>query len=251
MSTVDFSERGLSHRPWPLPRSPWGLAMEWHDLLFMHWPVAPAQLRPWLPPGLTLDTFAGQAWVGVVPFLMRNVRPRIAPAVPWLSFFPELNLRTYVVADGKPGVWFFSLDAGNPVAVELARLGFHLPYFRATMHATRHGDTIAYASERTHGGVFPAAFRARYRPTGPVAEAQAGSVEQWLTERYCLYAANRRGHIWRGNIHHGIWPLQPAEIELEQNTLPLEIGLHLPTDAPLLHYASRLNVVAWLPERIR
>jgi uncharacterized protein YqjF (DUF2071 family) len=122
-----------SHRPWELPRRPWMLAMRWHDLLFMHWPMLHVALRALIPPELALDTFDGTAWIGVVPFRMNGVRPRGLPALPWLSVFPELNLRTYVTTGGKPGVWFFSLDAANPVVVRLARKLFYLPYYDAHM----------------------------------------------------------------------------------------------------------------------
>src|SRR5919202_1981641 len=105
-----------AHRPWPLPPRPWVLAMQWHDLLFMHGPVPPALLRPLIPPALELETFDGTAWLGITPFRMAGTRPRFVPPLPWVSAFPELNVRTYVTAEGKPGVWFFSLDAGNPLA---------------------------------------------------------------------------------------------------------------------------------------
>ncbi|GAB4200095.1 MAG: DUF2071 domain-containing protein [Roseiflexaceae bacterium] len=239
-----------AHRPWPLPRRPWVMAMEWHDLLFMHWPVAPAALRALLPPGLELETFDGQAWLGVVPFWMRGVRARATPALPWVSAFPELNVRTYVRADDRPGVWFFSLDAANPLAVQVARATFHLPYFDARMAALRTAEGIDYRSTRTHRGASPAEFAARYRPIGPVQRAAPGSFDAWLTERYCLYAANRRGRVWRGEIHHAPWPLQPAEAEVERNSMAAPIRLRLPDTPPLLHFARRLDVLAWLPERV-
>src|SRR6266508_3536850 len=122
-----------AHRPWPLPQRPWIMRMQWHDLLFMHWPVNRDALRRYIPPRLEIDTFDGSAWIGVVPFRMSGVVPRLLPPVPYLSAFPELNVRTYVSAEGKPGVWFFSLDAGNPIAVEAARDVFHLPYYNAQM----------------------------------------------------------------------------------------------------------------------
>jgi uncharacterized protein YqjF (DUF2071 family) len=127
----------VAHRPWPLPPGGWVMAQIWHDLLFAHWPVPQAVLRPRIPAQLAVDTFDGQGWLGVVPFRMSGVRLRGTPRVPWLSAFPELNVRTYVVADGKPGVWFFSLDAGNAIAVAIARAWFHLPYFRARMSMSR------------------------------------------------------------------------------------------------------------------
>lgn len=245
------------HRPWPLPRAPWVLAQQWHDLLFAHWPLAPETLRPPVPNVLPLDTYEGQAWVSVVPFRMQGVRPRLLPALPWLSSFPELNVRTYVTLDKKPGVYFFSLDAGNPVAVQLARSFFYLPYFNARFQiareassASRPWDTIAYSCQRTdHRSPVPAQqaqFVARYRPTGPVFRSRPGSLEAFLTERYCLYSVNPRGALYRGEIHHQRWPLQPAEAEISRDTLPQADGLPmLPDMAPLLHYAAHLEVLIW------
>ncbi len=243
-----------AHRPWPAPARPWALEMHWHDLLFMHWPLPPAALRPLIPPPLQLDTFDGAAWIGVVPFRMSGVRPHYLPALPWVSAFPELNVRTYVTIDDKPGVWFFSLDAANPLAVRAARLGFHLPYYDARMdvaHCGDGGDIVRYSSVRTHHGAPPAEFAARYRPTGPVSPAPAGGIERWLTERYCLYAGTPRGRIWRGEIHHARWPLQPAEAEVERNTMTGLLRLTLPQGRPLLHFARRLDVVAWTPDVVR
>jgi uncharacterized protein YqjF (DUF2071 family) len=177
---------------------------------------------------------------------MSHVHPRLLPAVPWLSHFPELNVRTYVRADDKPGVFFFSLDAGNPVAVALARAFFHLPYFRAGMHLHyENGETIRYTSRRTHGSAPAAQLRARYRPVGPVYHAAPGSFEYWLIERYCLYSVDRQGRIYRGEIHHQPWPLQAAEAEFETNSLAQAAGLALPDRPPLLHFARRLDVLAW------
>lgn len=224
--------------------------MEWHHLLFAHWPVEAAALRSLVPQGLAVDTFEGQAWLGVVPFGMRRVRPRGLPALPWISAFPELNLRTYVVAGGKPGVWFFSLDAGNPVAVRAARLAFHLPYFDARMSLQVQDGQVTYASRRTHRGEPPAGFQARYRPSGPQHSTSPGTLEDWLTARYCLYAADRKGTLWRGEIHHPPWPLQEAEMDLQENSLTAGLDLRLPDVRPLLHYAHTLDVVAWPLERV-
>lgn len=226
------------------------MAMQWYDLLFMHWPVPVAALRDYIPPALTIDTFDGSAWIGVVPFGMRGVRPRFVPSLPWLSAFLELNVRTYVTAGGKPGVWFFSLDAANPVAVELARLGFHLPYYNARMALHHEGTLCQYASQRTHRGAAAAQFQAAYRPIGPVYTSSPGSIDHWLTERYCLYAANRRGRVWRADIHHRPWPLRAAEAEVQVNTMTQQIGLTLPAVRPLLHFAQHLEVVAWMVERV-
>jgi uncharacterized protein len=225
------------------------MAMQWHDLLFAHWPVRPEQLHGYIPPSLELECFEGWAWLAVVPFRMVGTRLRGTPALPLVERFPELNVRTYVTAGGKPGVWFFSLDAANPLAVEVARRVYHLPYIHARMDCHREGDTLAYASQRHPGNPRPAAFKARYRPSGPVYQSTPGSLEHWLTARYCLYAANRQGQTWRGEIDHAPWPLQPAEAELSVNTMTARLGRRFQA-APLLHFAQRLDVVAWALERL-
>jgi len=224
--------------------------MQWHDLLFAHWPLRPDVLRPLIPPSLALDTFEGDAWLGVVPFRMAGVRQRLSPPLPHLSAFPELNVRTYVVAGGKPGVWFFSLDAANPLAVHAARFAFHLPYFNASMRCDPTAGGVRYASVRTHRGAPPAELRADYGPIGPVRHAARGSLEAWLTDRYCLYSANRAGRVWRAEVDHARWPLQPAWADVRRNTMASQIGIGLATP-PLLHFSRRLDVIAWGIEPVR
>jgi len=226
------------------------MAQSWHDLLFAHWPIDAALLRPHIPVALTIDTFEGHAWIAVVPFRMSGVRLRGTPALPWLSAFPELNVRTYVVAGRKPGVWFFSLDAQNPVAVTLARAWFHLPYFRARMHCEDSDGGIQYASERTHGRASPAVLKAKYGPVGEVFEPRNGTLEHFLAERYCLYAAAPQGRILRGEIHHPPWQLQTAEAGFRQNSMTEAAGIDLPSQEPLLHFVRRQDVVAWNPYEI-
>jgi uncharacterized protein len=226
------------------------MAQIWHDLLFAHWPVAVQDLCGHIPPALTLDTFDGSGWVGVVPFGMSGIRPRQLPAVPWLSAFPELNVRTYVTVGGMSGVYFFSLDAGNPVAVALGRSIFNLPYFRARMTLRIVENAVRYASHRTHSGAPPAEFRARYGPTGPIFSASAGSLEHWLTERYCLYTVDSGGRAVRTGIHHPQWQLQPAEAVFDRNTMAAAHGLVLPSMEPLLHFSRRQDVIVWPPVRV-
>src|SRR5919202_1521280 len=243
------------HRPYPLPKGMWALRMRWNDLLFMHWPVPESRLRPLIPPTLELDTFDGSAWLSVTPFRMERTRPRFLPAVPWLSSFPELNVRTYVTHQDKPGIWFFSLDAHNPVAVRLARATFGLPYFDATMSQIS-GEEVRYRSVRTHRGAPPARLVASYRPVSEPFNSRPGTLENFLTERYCLYsagAANRAsgsGRVRRGDIHHRMWPLQEAEVEVEELEMTAQIGVKLPNKEPTLHFARHLDVVAWLPKGI-
>ena len=241
------AENGVA-RPWPVPNSPWLMAMQWHDLAFLHWPVEAERLRPFIPAGLELQTFDGSAWLGVVPFMMRGVRARWLPPIPGTTVFAELNLRTYVIADNKPGVWFFSLDAASRLAVRAARWSFHLPYFDARIQVAEDAGGIDYASTRVEQP--PGEFRAFYRPTGDVCHATAGSIEHWLVERYCLYSADRRGRIYRGEVHHPRWPLQPAECKIEMNTLASHLAIELSPNPPLVHFAKRLDVVAWYLTRV-
>jgi uncharacterized protein len=230
-----------AHRPFPLPRGPWGMRQTWNDLLFAHWPLRPDYLRPFLPPALSLDLFDGSAWLAVTPFHMSDVRPRLTPALPWLSAFPELNVRTYVVHEGTPGVFFFSLDAARLLAVWAARYGYLLPYFHAHMRVGRSGEQIIYSSRRLRT---PAEFRARYGPIGPIRQRTKGSLEHFLTERYCLFTV-RGSQMYRGDIHHVPWPLQDADAEIEVNTMAKAAGVELAQTRSLLHFAKRLDVLIW------
>jgi uncharacterized protein len=207
-------------------------------------------MRVRLPRELELDVFEGMAWLGIVPFRMSGVRLRGMPPIPRLSAFPELNVRTYARYGARPGVWFFSLDAANRLAVAAARAWFRLPYFRARMSCARAGEDVVYASTRTHPGAPGAELAGRYGPRGAPAPPRPGTLEHWLTERYCLYARPRPGELWRAEIHHAPWPLQSAEAAFARNTMARGLGLELPAVAPLLHFAGRQDVVVWAPQRV-
>jgi uncharacterized protein YqjF (DUF2071 family) len=227
------------------------MRQEWHELLFAHWPLPAGGIAPLLPRGLSLDMYEGQAWVGIVPFRMVGIRVRGMVPLPWLSAFPELNLRTYVSIDGKPGVFFFSLDAANPVAVRLARRFFALPYYDALMQSIRRGDTILYTSSRRKtASSTKADLDWAYRPTASAGFTTPGSLEYWLTERYCLYSANRHGELFRGEIHHLPWRLQPAEVERKTTSVAHPFGIVLPEIEPLLHYSERQEVLVWSLETV-
>lgn len=239
------------HRPWPMPAGRWIMQQTWYNLLFAHWPIPVSALRARIPAALEIDTFAGQAWLGVVPFGMSGVYPRYTFPVPGLSKFLELNVRTYVRLGDKPGVYFFSLDAANALAVEVARRWYHLPYYTAQMTMTPGKQGwIDYASRRTHRGAPEAEFIGRYRPLGDVYAAQRGTLEHWLTERYCLYTADASGQLYRGEIHHAPWPLQKAEADIERNTMPHPHGLELPNIPPLLHFVKNIPTVEWALEKV-
>jgi uncharacterized protein YqjF (DUF2071 family) len=237
------------------------MAQRWNELLFAHWPVAANAIAPLLPSGLEVDIFDGQAWIGVVPFWMDRVRTRTIGeatiSIPGTTSFPELNLRTYVRSKktGLRGVYFFSLDAASVLAVIGARTLFHLPYFLAHMKSiTDTKGCIQYASTRmlTRKTV---QFRADYKGLGRPANASpsvAGSVEHFLTERYCLFTSSG-GRLLVGHIHHLPWPLEAAEAEIELNDLPRVHGLTLPNPkrAPLLHFSRELEVYIWPLEEER
>jgi uncharacterized protein YqjF (DUF2071 family) len=216
--------------------------MSWNDLLFMHWPVEEIALRSLVPADLQIDLFDGEAWLGVIPFVMTDVRPRFIPAVFALGF-PELNVRTYVRYKDRAGVWFFSLDAASRLAVWMARRFFQLPYQFARMSASFSGEIVEYRSQRV--GEPGVQLLCRYKPVGSPVRFSPGTLESWLTERYCLFAANARGEIFRGDIYHEPWRLQSAEVEIEANRMTSPLGLTLPPVVPLLHFARRLDVVAW------
>lgn len=242
--------REVAHRPWRIPDAPWVMTQTWNDLLFAHWPVDSRKLRPLVPPAFELDLQAGDAWIGVVPFRMTNVGPRGIPWLPWVSSFPELNVRTYVRVGDRPGVFFFSLDAGSSLAVQAARSLLNLPYYSASMRVAYQGSTIEYESRRARAGD-PAAFHATYKPAGPAFTAKPGSLEYFLTERYCLYHIDRRGMPYRLEIHHPPWLLQPADGDFIRNSMAAANGLSLPYRSPLLHFAKRQDMVAWAPRTLR
>ncbi len=220
----------------------------WLDLAFLHWPVAHDVLRPLVPSPLPLDTFEGQCWVGVVPFQMDNLRARGLPRLPGFSRTPEINVRTYVSLGGKPGVYFFSLDIGLLSAVFAARSFYRLPYYYAAFELQIEADGVSRYQCRRRVPA-NAEFLARYQPVDLAQCAPAGTLEQWLTERYCLYTATRNS-VFRAEIHHPQWRLQDAEACLERNTMAAAAGIRLPDTAPLVHYSRRQDVLVWPLRRV-
>jgi uncharacterized protein len=237
-----------AHRPWPMPGAPWVMTQTWHDLLFAHWPIDPRHLRSKVPDALPIDLFQGEAWIGIVPFRMTNVAPRGVPSLPWISEFPELNVRTYVRVGDRPGVYFFSLDAGSSVAVRAARTLLNLPYYSASMSVRAQGTGVEYQSQRTENE--SATFCATYGPAGPAIVAAEGSLEYFLAERYCLYNVDRHGLPYRLEIHHPPWALQPARAQLTRNTMADVNGLVLSNQDPVLHFVRRQDTIAWAPVAI-
>lgn len=266
---TDLARLAMRERPAGLPI----MHQQWRKLLFMHWRVDEKLLRPLIPHALTIDTFDGSAWIGVVPFTMRGIHASFLPPIPGTSAFHELNVRTYVHHQGVPSVWFLSLDAANKLAVWGARKFYHLPYFNAQMSLDQSGNTIRYSSLRSDRRGAPAEFQATWRIKEPDAGSMApqrscpagdpampalpavlpaslpGSLEFFLTERYCL-DTEHNGKIYRARIHHHPWPLQPAELISLNTTMIESHGLPTPEGDPLLHYCEELNVEIWPLRRI-
>jgi uncharacterized protein YqjF (DUF2071 family) len=234
-----------AHRPIPLPKEgPWIMGQTWIDLLFAHWPVAAGALRAVVPPELELDLFDGSGWISITPFEVIGTRARGTPPPPGVSRFPELNVRTYVTAGDRGGIWFFSLDALRASAVAAARTLYRLPYFRAEMAIERRDGWIEYESRRVDRRGAPVRFDARYRPTGAPAPPAPGTLDHWLVERYRLYTLGGGRRVMTADIHHRPWPVQPAEAEIRVNTMTEPLGIPL-EGAPLLHFARRQDVIFW------
>ena len=235
-----------------MPDRPWVMTQSWHDLLFAHWAVDPRDLAGRIPAPFEIDVLDGAAWMGIVPFRMSNVSARGVPNLPGLSAFAELNVRTFVRVGGRPGVFFFSLDAANRIAVRAARLLFNLPYWFASISIVRDETGVRYRSHRIGGGR-QADFEAAYAPLGPASDArrvEPGSLDYFLTERYCLYQIDHRGRPYRLEIHHPPWRLRTAVAEIQVNTMAEAVGLRLPATPPVLHFVNRQDVVSWMPQTL-
>jgi uncharacterized protein YqjF (DUF2071 family) len=235
----------MRQRPdgWPIMHQNWG------KLLFMHWPISADILRPVIPAPLEIDTFAGSAWIGVVPFTMWGIRASFLPPLPGVGAFHELNVRTYVHHRGVPSVWFLSLDAASRLAVWGARTFYHLPYFNAQMSLQQAGKTISYSSTRRDDRGAPAELNAQWTIGSSLPESTVGSLEFFLTERYCLDTVHK-GNLYRARIHHQPWPLQTATLNSLASSMIESHGLPAPQGEPLLHYAEAISVDIWPLRRV-
>ena len=224
------------------PSGPAVMRQRWARLLFLHWRVPAADLRDLVPRGLEIDTFGGEAWVGLVPFVVTGARPVFLPPVPGVSNFEEVNVRTYVHRGGSdPGVWFFSLDAASRIAVAAARRLYRLGYRHAEMSADVTGGCVRFRSRRLGPGPLPATCAVRYEPRGPVTQAVPGTLEHFLVERYVLYAAEGP-RLFQARVHHVPYPVQAAAVEGLEEDLLAANGIRRPASPPLAHYASEVDV---------
>jgi uncharacterized protein YqjF (DUF2071 family) len=236
--------RQTRHRPWPIPKRPWVWSQEWNRAFFLHWRIPVAELRPFVSEQLEIDTFDNSAWVSLVPFTMEQIRPRFFPPVSMISNFHEINLRTYVTDGRKPGVYFLSIQAGNPLSVWIAKKASGLPYETAKIKRINHEPNNFYDSlnKRTAMSV-----SVEYQIGGSI--QSKSQSDQWLTERYCLYLSDQ-DQLSRYEIHHGEWPLSEARIiklDLNYSVGRFELsGLH----PDRVHYSPGVKVLAWSREKL-
>lgn len=237
--TESMNQVGLVHSQRP-PGRPIGF-QRWRDLLFLHWRLPADVVRPLLPASLELDLWDGDAWIGLVPFTMRDVSPWWSPSVPWISNFHELNLRTYVKGPGgaHPGVWFFSLDAARLAAVVIARMGWSLPYFWASMRLEKEGDHVRYRSRRRGPGG-NTHFVGEYTLGAPLAPPLPSSLEFFLVERYVLYAGGSTGPMRLGRVHHAPYPLRAVTLGPLEESIRAASGLG--SDGPPSHVVASMGV---------
>jgi uncharacterized protein YqjF (DUF2071 family) len=239
MITIERLSPRVRPAGWPV------MYQTWAKLLFLHWPVPIEQLRSLIPARLQIDTFEGGAWISVLPFTMWGIRPPFFPSLPLVSASHELNVRTYVHLDGVPGIWFFSLDAGNPFAVWAARRTYYLPYYRARMRLEQNGERIHFHSVRKDPPAPVAQFEAAWTLGQPLPPAQPDSLEFFLVERYWLYAEHG-GELYGAQIHHPPWPLRRATLSRLKSTMIESHGLSSPSKPPLLHaQAQPLRAEVW------
>jgi len=217
------------------------LKMIWTHRLFLHWPVDPAMLRPHVPEQLEIDTAGNRAWLGITAFRLSGVRAVLAPPMPGLSSFNEVNVRTCVKYRGERGVYFFSADASSSVAVWTARTFLHLPYFRARIQVARRADTLKFASKRTHQGAPRAEFECQWTTGKPVPTARAGDLAHFLTERRQTFAMHR-GRVYACRVDHEPWPLREAKVTKFESTLFEAAGVRSPGGEPLAYHADELAV---------
>jgi uncharacterized protein len=237
------------HRPWPVPPTAWAMAQTWTDVLFLHWPAAPAIVKRLLPRGLRLDTIEDTAWIGITAFRVTGARLRGAPAVPAVSDFAEVNVRTYVTVDDKPGVFFLSLDAASAISLLGGRAWYALPYFFANATIRRRAGAVDFSSVRQQSGAPAATFVVKYRSAGPVPTPRRDLV-RWFTERYCVYTFDGV-RLARAEIHHEPWPVQWAEAVIKRNTLIAAVGVPVATQPAIVHYAAGVEAIVWPPMPLR
>lgn len=234
----------------PFSAIPWIMTQSWEHLLFAHWPVAPDLIRKMIPSELEIDTYDGQAWIGIIPFLMSGVRLRALPPIPGMTMFPELNVRTYVKTNQGSGVYFITLDASNPLIVRIARLWYRLPYYDADLTFLQQRESIRFTGRRLPFMTAAETFHGVYEPSSDPFVPREGTLENWLTERYLFYCSHRNC-IYQGEVYHEPWMLQRADSRIYGNTMTQSLHLHLPETPAVTYYARGVQSLVGPIRRFR
>ncbi|MBU8880406.1 DUF2071 domain-containing protein [Bacillus sp. FJAT-29790] len=235
----------VAHRPWPVPSNKWVMRQTWSNLLFLHWPISSESLRPYIPPSIQIDIFGEYAWLGVILFVTEGVYPRGLSSVSLACKFPEINLRTYVIYNGKPGIYFLSLDSRNWASTMIGKSWFHLPYYYAQISFQQKGQAFHFQSTRKGKIDEPIKFSCNYAHSSEVYFTQEGTLDHWLTERYCMFSSDKGSNIYSVDLHHRPWPLQKAEAEIYTNTLFSPFHFDLSEVKPLSHFSKGIDALFW------
>lgn len=245
ISRIEEIVARVKHRLWPVPSLPWIMFQSWQDLLFASWPLPALKLQLLVPRELEIDTFERSAWVSLVPFRMVDLHFRDVPPLPGDNSFPELNFRTYVKVEDRPGVYFFSIECSNVIADWVARHFFSMPFMRSKIKFFTQDGSFVFESTRAQSDAPAARFVCNYRPIGEPFQAQPGSLEAFLVERYSLFFVKDQGAIYRGDIQHSPWNLQEAAAEFQVNTIATAAGIELPVTPPHLLFSSKTDTLVW------
>ncbi|MFC4619557.1 YqjF family protein [Camelliibacillus cellulosilyticus] len=247
MNLLDETE----HRPFPLPSKRYIMRQTWRNLLFLHWPIPFEKLRPHIPSSLQIDTFNGTAWIGIILFVLEGIYPRGISFISLTPKFPEINVRTYVKRDGKPGIYFMSIDVENWASLKIAKRWYRLPYHSAQISFRKEGRIFHCHSIRKGIGNNSISFEGKYAPVSEVYLSKKGTLDHWLTERYCLFSSKNKVGIYCGEIHHQPWPLQKAEIEVVKNTLFTPFHFDLSEVRPIAYFSTGVDSLMWNIRKVR
>lgn len=235
----------IVHRSYPLPSKNWIMRQNWNNLLFLHWPISPKKLQPFIPSPLQIDVFERNAWIGIIFFCIDGIYPRGFSFKSLTPKFAELNVRTYVRLNGKPGVYFLSLDVSDWASYTIAKRWYRLPYHPAI--TSLHKEEQSYHCECIRKGLTnkPITFKGKYKPISEVFFPHVGTLDHWLTERYCLFSTNNGIDIYCGEIHHHPWQLQLAEVEISENTMFSPFQWDFSDVKPISHYSEGMDTLFW------
>jgi len=233
----------------PNQKRKWIMTQTWEHLLFANWPVPADAIRRLIPEELEVDTYDGQAWISVIPFLMSGIRLRVCPVIPYTSTFTEINVRTYVKSKTQAGVFFLTLDASNPLVTRIAKAWYRLPYYHAKMSFQQQREQIEFRSSRM--GFVPADFYGRYRPVDKCFHPREGTIEHWLTERYIHYCkCAATSQVFHGEVFHQPWKLQEAKAEIDINTMTQNLNITLSNQPTLVYYSRGVEALIWPSKRL-